>query len=212
MTTYDLNNPLLVAASLSGSWIDLQLPRDLLHQMKGETKTPSLTLKDVHLAPPKPEDLKIRGNFDFTLFIGVNFDTSFTPAQFVKSFNEAFNKFIPKHPLFTLQDSRLQLNLMKGQRLFTPNSDLMRWLAPDNVDLLKNDKVPTQFFRSCNITTAIVVVSGGHPSILDLCWRCKRSHHQRGSEYLVDAQGPHGFPTPDRQCRRNPLPVPGGSQ
>jgi len=149
MTAYDLNNPLLVDTTLSDCWVDLQLPEDLLQQMKGELKTPSISLKEVNLAPVKPGDrtLKISGDFEFTLFLVLNFETSFTPTQFVKSLNESFNKFIPKHQLVSLKKNNIVLNLMPGQTLFLPNAELLTWLIPDNIDtsteLLKAQQVMT---------------------------------------------------------------------
>jgi len=136
MTTYDLNNPLLIEAKLTDCWIDLQLPTELLQQVKRESKSPSILLKDVHLTPVKPGDgsLRIYGDFDFTLFIGINFDTSFTPPQFFKSLNEAFNKFIPKHQLVSLDKNKLKWNLMENQLLFTTNEEILPWLVPDGPD------------------------------------------------------------------------------
>ena len=140
MTTYDLNNPLLIDTTLSDSWADLQLPTELLQQMKRESKSPSLILKDVNLSPVKPGEgsLKVCGDFDFTLFVVVNFEDRFTPSQFVKSLNESFNKFIPKHQLLSLQDSKIQINLMQGQTLFTPHSEILTLLVPDDLDTNTN--------------------------------------------------------------------------
>ena len=131
---YNLKNPVLVEGSLEHCSVDLKLPRDLLHQTKLEMKRAAITLKDVYLAPVKPSNhaMKINASFSCNIFIVLNcVYEDFTPSSLVSRINSEFKKVFPDHKLATLKNDAIKLHLMPGQKVFTPNKEILNWLLPD---------------------------------------------------------------------------------
>ena len=132
--TYNLKNPLLVEGLLGDCTVDLQLPRELLQQMKLELKRAAITLKDIQLDPAKPSvhAMQINADYSCNIFIAINcVHEQFTAQTFADRLNTEFKKIFPKHTLISLGQDNLKLNLLAGQKMFTPNHELLQWLLPD---------------------------------------------------------------------------------